>query len=57
MEVYQEMGVQFQEAIESIDKKIGDPDKPKAARTPDDQASMAMLQSMMGGSSFKGPKG
>ncbi len=57
LEVYREMGVLFQEATESLDKSIGDPDTPKRASQPDDQASMAMLMGMMGGSDFRGPKG
>ena len=62
IEVYQELGMKFDEATGELAGKLLDPDDPetptKRAPTPSqEKASMAMLQSMMGGSSFRGPKG
>lgn len=58
IEVYREYGMKFQEAIEELESKLVDPTDPRTKpRAPDNEASMAMLQAMMGGSDFGGPKG
>lgn len=55
IEVYQEIGVKFEDAIEELESKIVDPveRKPKVI---DNEASMAQLMAMMGGSDFKGKR-
>jgi hypothetical protein len=59
VEVYREYGMKFEEATKEIQKAISEPESPqrKKVTAQDEAASMAMLQSMMGGSDFKGPKG
>lgn len=54
--------MKFDEAIAELAVKLLDPDDPttpkKRVPTPSQElAAMAMLQSQMGGSSFKGPRG
>ena len=58
IEVYREYGMKFQEAVEELESKLVDPTDPRTKpRAPDNEASLAMLQAMMGGSDFGGPKG
>ncbi len=58
IEVYREYGMKFQEAVEELESKLVDPTDPRTKpRAPDNEASMAVLQAMMGGSDFGGPKG
>jgi len=58
IEIYREYGMKFQEAIEELESKLVDPTDPQPKpRAPDNEASMAVLQAMMGGSDFGGPKG
>jgi len=62
IEVYQELGMKFDEATAELAGKLLDPTDPETPKkrvpTPSqEKASMAMLQSMMGGSNFKGPRG
>lgn len=60
VEVYQELGMKFDEAIADLEGRLADPDSPlpkRAPPPPDDRASMSMLQAMMGGSDFRGPRG
>jgi len=59
MEVYREYGMKFEEAIQELSGRLADPMSPQAQRLrePDNDASLAMLQSMMGGSDFGGPRG
>jgi hypothetical protein len=61
IEVYQELGMKFDEAFADLEGKLvdsanGEVPKKRAPPPPDDRASMAMLQSAMSGSSFKGPR-
>jgi hypothetical protein len=52
--------MKFDDAYADLEGKLvepGQPPKKRAAPPPDDRASMAMLQSAMAGSSFKGPRG
>jgi hypothetical protein len=59
MEVYQDYGMKFDDAMEELNKRLTDPTTPEGAkvRAPDDAASMAVLQAMMGGTDFGGPRG
>jgi hypothetical protein len=59
MEVYREYGMKFEEATQELNGHLADPETPQAkkVREPDNDASLAMLQSMMGGSDFGGPRG
>lgn len=59
IEIYKEYGMKFDEAISELQKRLTDPGTPegKQARAPDNDASLAMLQSMMAGSDFGGPRG
>lgn len=50
--------MKFTETIEELDKRLGDPAAPARRQPePDNQASLAVLQAMMGGSDFSGAKG
>lgn len=54
--------MKFDEATAELNGKLLDPDDPatpkKRVPTPSqEKASMAMLQAMMGGSNFQGPRG
>ena len=56
IEVYREYGMKFDEAIKELNSQLADPETPKGrqakakAPTPaEEAASMAMLQSMIGG--------
>lgn len=49
--------MKFQEATEELHKRLSDPLSPQAVRAPDNESSLAMLQAMMGGSDFEGPRG
>jgi hypothetical protein len=63
IEVYQEYGMKFQEATAELHAKLDDRTAPaaQAARkrpAPSAEAqSMVMLQALMGGTDFRGPKG
>lgn len=64
LETYRELGLKFQEAVDELDDRIVGVDgsaAPKrerpAPRPADNDASLAMLQAMMGGSDFGGPRG
>lgn len=58
VEVYRELGMKFTETIEELEKRLGDPAAPARRKPePDNQASLAVLQAMMGGSDFSGAKG
>lgn len=64
IEIYREYGMKFDEAIKELNSQLADRTTPKGrqakakAPTPvEEAASMAMLQSMMGGSDFGGPRG
>lgn len=60
VEVYRELGMKFDEALADLEGRLADPTEPAKRRSPpppDDGASMAALQAMMGGTTFKGPRG
>ena len=64
LETYRESGMKFQEAIDELNGRLAEAGgtsaqkRKKATPKPaDNDASMAMLQSIMGGSDFGGPKG
>jgi len=62
LEVYREYGMKFEEAFTELESKLYDPSDPEASKPrpkppPDNDASLAMLQAMMGGSDFGGPSG
>lgn len=59
VEIYQDYGMKFDEAINELQVRLTDPSTPKGrkVRAPDNESSMAMLQAMMKGSDFGGPKG
>lgn len=59
VEIYREYGMKFEEATTEIKKAIAEPASPQEKKITAQQeaASMAMLQSMMSGSDFGGPKG
>lgn len=59
LEVYREYGMKFEEAMDELRTRLTDPSTPegKKAREPDNDTSLAMLQAMMGGSDFGGPRG
>ena len=59
VEIYREYDMKFETAVDEITKAISEPDAPQAkkATANEEAASMAMLQAMMVGSDFKGPKG
>jgi hypothetical protein len=59
VEVYREYGMKFEEARSELDKRLGvsSISDRKKEDAPDDAASMAILQAMMSGSDFRGPKG
>lgn len=59
VEVYGQYGMKFEEATKELESRLTDPATPEGrkARAPDDAASMAMLQAMMAGSDFGGPRG
>jgi len=58
LEIYRDYGLKFQEAMDELDSKISDPTAPKPKpRAPDNDSSLALLQSLMQGSDFGGPKG
>lgn len=62
VEIYREYGMKFEEAKTEIYKTLHGPEasetpKGKQHAAQNEAASMAMLQSMMSGSDFKGPKG
>lgn len=57
LEIYREYGMKFQEATEELHKRLSDPLSPQDVRAPDNESSLAMLQAMMGGSDFEGPRG
>lgn len=60
IEVYQELGMKFDDAFADLEGKLvpeGEVPKKRAVPPPDDRASMAMLQSAMAGSNFRGPRG
>lgn len=60
IEIYQELGMKFDEAFADLEDKLvpeGEAPKKRPAPPPDDRASMAMLQSAMAGSNFRGPRG
>lgn len=59
IEIYGQYGMKFEEATDELNSRLTDPSTPEGrkARTPDDAASMALLQAMMAGSDFGGPKG
>ena len=57
VEIYREFGMKFTEIMEELDKRLAEPDKRRTPPQPDNQASLAMLQAMMGDSDFKGVKG
>lgn len=61
--VYQEYGMKFDEANADLAGRLYEAaptesaQKPRRAPPPDDRSSMAMLQSAIAGSTFKGPRG
>lgn len=60
VEVYRDYDVKFEEAMVDLNTKMADPAAPPKRKPPsaaDEAASLAMLQSMMAGSDFRGPKG
>lgn len=59
MEVYREYGMKFDEATTELQKAVADPSTPegKKAAEPDNDQSLTMLQAMIGGSDFGGPRG
>ena len=58
IEIYREYGLKFDEAIKELNSRLyDDPAIPRVPTPAEEAASMAMLQSMMGGSDFGGPKG
>jgi hypothetical protein len=56
VEVYRELGMKFDEALDELSKAISDPveRQQKKPRPEDEAAGLAMLQAMVGGSDFKG---
>jgi hypothetical protein len=58
MEAYRELGMKFEEAYEDLANQVRDPvEQAKPPSVAKEAAAMAVLQSMMGTSDFKGPKG
>ena len=59
LEIYRDYGMKMEQAVDELQARLTGPIEAAAApqRVPDDGASMAMLQAMMGGSDFRGPKG
>lgn len=59
IEIYREYGLKFEEAMTELNKVIMGPQAPETQKATErsDASAMAMLQSMMGDSDFKGPRG
>ena len=62
LEIYRDYGMKIEDAVNELQTRLtGDyVDQPQGAArpkrgAPDEAASMAMLQAMMGGSDFRGP--
>jgi len=58
VEIYRDYEMKFEAAVSEITKAIS-PESPQAEKAVavDEAASMTLLQAMMAGSDFKGPKG
>jgi hypothetical protein len=61
LEVYREYGMKFDEATIELNKAVADPSTPEGQKAhapePNNDQSLAVLQAMMGGSDFGGPRG
>lgn len=61
LEIYREYGMKFEEAIDELNSRLADPGAPRKPKPPprpqENDQSMAVLQAMMGGTDFRGPRG
>ena len=59
VEVYRELGMKFDEALDELNGVLRDPSEKQTAKAPrpqDEAAGLAMLQARMAATDFKGAK-